>query len=695
MPDKTFFMGRWADDGSPVFYDPSDLTTHAVTIGMTGSGKTGLLIALLEETALQGIPAIIIDPKGDLTNLLLHFPEQRPKDFSPWIDPEQARRQGKTVEALAEQTGAAWREGLASWGLGQRELEQLRDRVDYAIYTPGSTAGLPVNLLSSFAAPPNWEHDRESLRERAASTVTALLGLVSVEDTDPLRSREHILLSNIFEANWSKGQSLDLAALIEQVQDPPFERLGAFPLERFFPQKDRFQLALRLNNFLAAPSFQTWLEGQSLDIAEMLRSPDDKPRFSIFYLAHLSETERMFFVTLLLAAVESWMRAQRGTSSLRAVLAFDEIVGYLPPVANPPSRQVLLRLLKQARAFGLGLALSTQNPTDLNYKALSNAGTWFIGRLQTERDKDRLLDGLQSLENGIDRSVIDRMIAGLGKRAFVLHNVHQPGPRVFHTRWALNYLAGPLMRAQLVDLRKAFIKEALPTQRAETVAEDKLPARSPLPPANETSIYEQAVAPQIKLEASQETESPAKIKPQFDEFTLPGVQNKPVLPGSIEEYFLPATLTVQRALATLGGALRGPLAPVGIIYRPALLAQAEIRYWSRRFGFDYARKIASLSPAHEAGRSDWSRGARPPIDGTQMPGKPQAMSLPLRYAGLPDVWSNTRALSSLRKNFLDWVYREANLQIRVNEGLNIFGHPEYSMALRANPGARNEGSSPV
>ena len=400
--DGQFFLGKVFDmqagklTDELLQYDPADLTTHAVVTGMTGSGKTGMCIGLLEEAAIEGIPAIIIDPKGDLTNLLLHFPNLLPADFEPWIDPEIARREGKTTAQTAVETAENWKKGLESWDLGPTELNLLKDSVDFGVYTPGSSAGVPVNILSSFAAPGiPWEENREILREKISTIVTALLGLIGLNNIDPLRSREHILLSNILENAWSKEASLDLNELILQTQNPPFERLGAFPVNNFFPAKDRFDLAMLLNNFLASPSFEIWREGVPLDIAKLLYSPDGKPRHSIFYLAHLNDTERMFFVTLLFAAIESWMRTQRGTAALRALVYFDEILGYLPPVANPPSRPIMLRMLKQARAFGVGLLLATQNPVDVDYKGLSNAGTWFVGRLQTDQDKQRLLDGLE------------------------------------------------------------------------------------------------------------------------------------------------------------------------------------------------------------------------------------------------------------------------------------------------------------
>src|SRR5215217_5644563 len=345
MTDAHFYLGRAYDPltktvtTDSVYYDAADLTTHAVVTGMTGSGKTGLCITLLEEAALAQIPAIIVDPKGDLTNLLLHFPDLAPQDFQPWIDPEMTRRAGKTLDQLAMDASGSWRQGLQEWGITPDQVQALKNAVQYSIYTPGSDAGIPVSVLSSLAAPAlAWKENREVLREKISSTVTALLGLVGYQDIDPLRTREHILLDNIFENSWSQGKDVELTELILQTQTPPFDKLGAFPVDTFFPAKDRMELAMVLNNILAAPAFETWREGPPLDIKNMLFAEDGRPRHNIFYLAHLSDAERMFFVTLLLSAIESWMRTQSGASSLRALLYMDEMFGYLPPQRNPPSK---------------------------------------------------------------------------------------------------------------------------------------------------------------------------------------------------------------------------------------------------------------------------------------------------------------------------------------------------------------------
>jgi hypothetical protein len=363
-----FYLGRKLGDKQPLFYDPADLTTHAVVVGMTGSGKTGLCIDLLEEAALQGIPALMIDPKGDITNALLHFPDLLPGDFQLWVNPDEARRAGKTLEQAAADAAVAWKKGLAEWGITPERIRALSNAAHFAVYTPGSDAGIPVSILASLRAPEiPWEGNRELLREKISGTVTAILGLVGLEDIDPVRSREHILLSNIFEAAWSKDKDLDLGELILQTQNPPFSKLGVFDVNTFFPEKDRFELSMLLNNILAAPAFQTWIEGQMLDIPGLLYGPDGRPRHSVFYIAHLSDAERMFFVTLLYAAIETWMRSQPGTTGLRAIVYFDEIFGYLPPVSNPSSKPLMLRMLKQGRAFGVGQVLVTQNPVDVDY----------------------------------------------------------------------------------------------------------------------------------------------------------------------------------------------------------------------------------------------------------------------------------------------------------------------------------------
>src|SRR5690554_2551364 len=397
-----FYLGKEYDTAAGalkddlILYDAKDLTTHAMMVGMTGSGKTGLALALLEEAAIDGIPSILIDPKGDLGNILLQFPDLQPADFRPWIDEAEAARKGMDPEALAAKTAESWRNGLASWGQDSDRIRRLREAVDMAVYTPGNSTGRPLQILRSFSAPSAAvAQDTTALGERIMSAVSGLLSLLGI-DADPVQSREHILLSNIFNNAWREGRSLDIAAIIQEIQKPSFDKIGVFDLESYYPSKDRFKLAMSLNNLLASPGFSAWLEGEPLDVQRLFYTPEGKPRVSVLYIAHLSDAERMFFVTVLLNEVVAWMRAQTGTRRLRAVLYMDEIFGYFPPSANPPSKLPMLTLLKQARAFGLGVVLSTQNPVDLDYKGLSNCGTWFIGRLQTERDKMRVIEGLES-----------------------------------------------------------------------------------------------------------------------------------------------------------------------------------------------------------------------------------------------------------------------------------------------------------
>ena len=498
-----FYLGREVQtDGQPtdrpLLYDSSNLTTHGVCVGMTGSGKTGLCLALLEEAAMDGIPALMIDPKGDLGNLLLTFPNLAGSDFAPWVNEEEARKAGVSLEDFASQEAQKWKDGLAQWGQSPERIAALREKADIAIYTPGSNAGIPLSILRSFEAPgPAIADDAELLAERVQSTTTGLLGLLGI-NADPLRSREFSLLSAILLDAWKKGQSPDLEALIGAVQKPPFDKIGILPLEEFFPAKQRTELVMALNNLLASPGFAAWREGEPLDIARLLHTPEGKPRLAVLSIAHLSDAERMFFVTTLLEEVIAWMRRQQGTPSLRALLYLDEIFGYLPPIATPPSKGPLLLLLKQARAFGLGLLLATQNPADLDYKALANCGTWFIGRLQTDRDKQRVLEGLESASagRGTDRAALNELLNALGKRVFLLNSVHEPAPVMFQTRWTMSYLRGPLTREQIRVLMG-------PAKTAAPAVPEPLPrndaaanSASPEPPVAETGVWQLVLAEQ-------------------------------------------------------------------------------------------------------------------------------------------------------------------------------------------------------
>ena len=488
-----FYLGKRVDEASQelsddiVLYDSKDLTTHAVIIGMTGSGKTGLGIGILEEAAMDNIPVIAIDPKGDLGNLLLTFPKLEPADFQPWINKRAASDKGQSEAEYAAGQATLWKKGLAEWGQDGARIQRMRDNVELAIYTPGSTAGLPISVLASFAAPPQELIDDADLYgDRIQATATSVLSLLKI-DADPVSSREHIFLSRLLDHAWREGRDLGIAELIAAIQNPPLKKVGVMDVDSFYPAKDRFALAMKLNNLLAAPGFEAWTNGEPLKAQKLLYTDSGKPKISVMSIAHLDDSERMFFVSMLLNEIIAWMRSQQGTSSLRAILYMDEIFGFMPPVANPPSKNALLTMLKQARAYGLGLALATQNPVDLDYRGLSNTGTWMIGRLQTERDKARVMEGLEgaSQHGNFDKQKMEQTLAGLGKRRFLLHNVHEEEAVVFNTRWVMSYLSGPLTRDQIKKLAapaKAQVAAAEPVKAAAPKGAAKAAELPALPP---------------------------------------------------------------------------------------------------------------------------------------------------------------------------------------------------------------------
>ncbi|HEX4905314.1 MAG TPA: DUF87 domain-containing protein [Acidimicrobiales bacterium] len=468
VPAGHLYLGEGTADhertGEAVLLEASDLTTHGVIVGMTGSGKTGLGVGLIEEALLQGIPTLIVDPKGDLGNLLLTFPDLSAASFEPWVD-------GGDATAVA----ASWKEGLAGWGIDGARIQALRDAATLTIYTPGSTSGVGLNVVGSLQRPIEGADD-EAVLDEVQGFVSGVLGLVGI-DADPLASREHILLSNLVQRAWAAGEDLDLAGLVAQVQSPPLRKLGVFELDEFFPPDDRTKLAMRLNGLLASPAFAAWGEGDALDMERLLR-PDGGVGCPIITLAHLSDEERQLVVTLVLSKLVTWMRRQPGTDQLRVLVYFDEVAGYVPPTAAPPSKAPILTLLKQARAFGVGLVLATQNPVDVDYKALSNAGTWMIGRLQTEQDKARLLDGLAAAAGGVDTAAVGDTIAGLDKREFVLRQAGSDAPTTFTTRWAMSYLRGPLTREQIATLmagRRHATAPAAPRTPPVGITEDATP----------------------------------------------------------------------------------------------------------------------------------------------------------------------------------------------------------------------------
>ncbi|MGC9468779.1 MAG: hypothetical protein ACP5HS_09315 [Anaerolineae bacterium] len=655
----------------PILYDARDLTTHGVCVGMTGSGKTGLCIDLLEEAAIDRVPALLIDPKGDITNLLLTFPELRPEDFRPWINVDDARRKGLSEDEFAAQQAELWRNGLEQWGQDGERIRMLKESAEFNIYTPGSDAGLPVSILQSFAAPPlSWDSEAELLRERVQGTVSALLGLVGI-DADPVRSREHILLSTIFEHFWRKGEDLDLPKLILSIQNPPIRTLGVFDVDTFFPEKDRFGLAMGLNNIIAAPAFQSWLQGHPLDIASFLSTREGKPRHSIFYIAHLSDAERMFFVTMLLNQLITWMRTQPGTTSLRALLYMDEIFGFFPPVANPPSKTPLLTLMKQARAFGIGVVLTTQNPADLDYKGLTNAGTWFIGRLQAERDKMRLLEGLESASaqvgSGLDRQALGEIISSLGKRVFLLHNVHEDHPVIFQTRWAMSYLRGPLTRMQVRDL----VGDQPATQAPATGAAAQ--AAAPLTPTA-------AAAPRQAPEPTVTPEVPYSNSP-------------PMLPQDMQQVYLPLRQGASEAEREVSRRAGGSIDVTDrhVLYVPGVLAMGRVHFVknTKAVQVNEAEDVALLAQAPTGvGTGPWEQAESLDLDVRDLLNRPEPDAY---FDEVPETVNESRDLTSLQRELDDHLYHTRQLTLLYNPATDVYSKPgesEREFHMRVSQAAR-------
>lgn len=622
-----FYLGRLKDTDQTLLYDSKDLTTHAVCVGMTGSGKTGLCLGLLEEAAIDGIPALVIDPKGDLANLLLTFPDLAAADFEPWVNPDEARNKGMEVPAFAAAEAEKWKKGLAQWGQDGARIQRLRDACDFAVYTPGSDAGIPVSIIKSFDAPSQAIlDDREALRDRVSSTATSLLALAGI-DADPVQSREHILLSTILDTAWRAGTSLDLAAIIGQIQKPPFQRVGVLDLDSFYPAKERFGLAMALNNLLASPGFEAWLSGDPLDIDAMLWNSTGRPRISIFSIAHLSDTERMFFVSLLLNQTLSWVRSQSGTSSLRALLYMDEIFGYFPPIANPPSKKPLLTLLKQARAFGLGVVLATQNPVDLDYKGLGNTGTWFIGRLQTERDKARVLEGLEgaaaSAGAKFDRGAMEQILAGLGNRVFLLNNVHEDSPVLFQTRWTLSYLRGPLARPEIKRLMQAAPRAAVAASEDAAVA---------AVPGESTAV--------------------------------------PVLPPDVSQLFVP---------------LKGSV----LSYEPRILGAARVQFADAKLGVDEVRDCLYACPiTDEAIPVDWPQAEALDVPLNDLEKTPTDGAT---FAELPAIAARGKNYAIWQKSFATWLFQNQSLELLRSPStgeVSRIGESERDFRLRIQQSAR-------
>jgi hypothetical protein len=670
---KVYDVDARARRDEVVMYDSKDLVTHAVCVGMTGSGKTGLCVGLIEEAAIDGIPSIVIDPKGDLTNLLLTFPELRAADFRAWVNVEDATKAGLSPDEFAAKQAEIWAKGLADWGQSGERIKKLRDAADFAIYTPGSSAGIPVSVLRSFdAPPPALLEDRELFRERVSGTVSSLLGLLSIE-ADPLRSREHILLSTILTGEWSAGRGVDLAALIRLIQQPPTARIGVMEIETFFPAAERFGLAMQMNSLLAAPGFEAWTEGEALDIASILHTRAGKPRVAVFSIAHLNDAERMFFVSLLFNQILAWVRSQSGTTSLRALVYMDEIAGYFPPVANPPSKNAMLTLMKQARAFGVGMVLATQNPVDIDYKGLANAGTWFLGRLQTERDKARVLDGLEgaaaAASAAFDRESCDRILSGLGSRVFLMNNVHEEGPVVFQTRWTLSYLRGPLTRGQIKQLSGAAsgasTSGATPLGFGVTTS-----ASAPAPPIASTTERATPAPDETRLPAT--TPPPSRVNISTPS-PIGHDRSRPVLAPEIPQYFLPSRVES------------------GVVYVPMVLGLGKVFFSDGKLGVEQTETHSWLA-AFGAGpiAIDWEHAERVDMWESDLDKSPAVAAA---FEPVPTDAAKAKSYEAWKKDLAAELYRSAKLELLQSPSsgeVSNLGEGEKEFRLRLQQAARED-----
>lgn len=615
---KLFYIGKEKindEESVPLVYKNKHLTTHAAIIGMTGSGKTGLGISLLEEAAIDNIPSIIIDPKGDMGNLLLTFPELKSDDFEPWIEEQDAQNNNMSVSELASKTASLWENGITGDFQSKERIAKLKNAADYTIYTPGSTSGVPVSVLSSFKAPSREVlEDADILNQLISSTVSSLLSLVDIKENTS--SKEHILISSIFMNFYSQEKDLSLEELISSIVTPPFKKVGIFDLETFFAQDDRLKLALKLNTIIANPSFKSWIEGEPLDISNMLYDENGKARVSIFSISHLNDSQRMFFVSLLLNQMVAWMRRQEGTSSLKALLYMDEIFGYFPPSKNPPSKQPMLTLLKQARSFGVGVILSTQNPVDLDYKGLANIGTWFIGRLQTKQDKEKVIDGLTTGANAnLDKKELMDLLSNLSKRNFIMKNIHEDAVKVFKTRWVLSYLKGPMAKDDIKKLMSEKIVKAL----------------NP-----------------IKEIISSSTKTHSNTADTI---------NKPILPNSLEECF--NYISQQDSYQM----------------QPFLLASCELNYYSTSKNIDVKQEIIQKIYLDETDSEiNWEDSEE--LDENEFSRTEKSNS---SYYNIPTFMQNSREIKLLQKDFTNRVYQNNKLTLYRNAKLKLTSKQDESL----------------
>lgn len=607
------YIGKNVGDESRFELDAHDLLTHGLCVGMTGSGKTGLCIDIIEELRLAGTPSIIIDPKGEMTNLLLTFPDFAPADFAPWIDLSSENQTETKTEQGAQSIAGKWREGLAKDGIEPERIRQMMNNCPASIFTPGSTAGIPLNILSCLETP---DTDDAELRAQLIRTaVNALLGLIDVR-SDPLTGREFILLSNILDYCWERGEVATLDRIIAYVQTPPIKRLGVFTLDKFFNEPDRLKFALKLNGLLASPSFETWRSGHALSVSKLIRSDDGRPRCSVIYLAHLNDAEKMFVIALLASRILSWSRKQAGTNDLRMLVYVDEAVGLLPPYpANPPAKDSFLMLFKQARAFGVGIFVATQNPMDIDYKAMSNAGIWMIGKLSTQNDQRRIVEGLRGAKGAPEN--LSALIAGLDKRQFLIRNVHAESASVIRSRFAMSYLRGPMTKSdlRLLKPRDQSAKEPI----SEAPADDGL-----------------VMPPQIK---------------------------------GVEQYFID-----QKALddPQLFQVFRRGNSTGHTIYKPALYISCHVRFDDSRAKVLYDETVGKVAfplvdpQGLEMFDSDFQ--TLPDLRSFLMNNPEKG----LRFEPLPTFLDDAVEFENVARTFADYLYRNRTLPLFVNKDLKMY-----------------------
>lgn len=625
---KALYLGCDAVTSGRVELDPDGFTTHGVLLGMTGSGKTGLALSLLEEMVEAGIPVIAIDPKGDLPNLALLFPEFATADFSRWTDPAEAQRSGQPLDVLAAQKAQSWKSGLAEWDLNALQVARLKSKLDLRILTPGSTVGRPVNLLGDFQ-PPGSELDAQVRAELAGSIISGLLSLVE-KDVDPLRDPRHVLLVAILCFTWDKGAPLSLEDLITHLVDPPFPKVGVFPVDRFLSPDDRMKLALQLNNLVASPGFAAWKQGEQLDIGALMTSSDGRTPVNLFYLSHLGEKERQFFVGRLMNQVLSWSRTLTGSASLRAFVYFDEVAGYLPPYpASPPSKAPILTMLKQSRAVGVGLCLATQNPVDLDYKALSNIGTWMIGRLQTQQDRDRVRDGLISAAGGLSSSELDAEFSKLQARSFLLRTPSTPKPCVLRTRWAMSYLRGPITLQELKSLPLATAGEAV----------------SAAPPVT-------ATASPGRTERATPPPSPKGFGQSFlDPRYVFGSHHG----GAFETFKEPARSDGK------------------VLFEPGLRATLKLQFAQSKENFIWHQVHHYVAFPLRDARDATTLFKSIPLESEYLLTQPPEEG---RFTELPDAFDQTEELAAAQKALIDHLYRNLTATRMINKQVELYSRPE-------------------